>query len=144
MLNCGDATAAEIDQEVMRILKEAYDEAKRLLSENRDAMDQIAEFLIDKETITGKEFMQIFRRVKGIPEPEEKAETEGLPDTNHFEKGGEKEAPKAEQSGEQPESQPVQEPQVSSDDGWMKAGQEQKEEGSSWHMGGRDENSSQQ
>ncbi len=44
---------------------------KRLLSENRDAMDQIAAFLIEKETITGKEFMKIFREVKGIPEPEE-------------------------------------------------------------------------
>ena len=66
VLNCGDATAAEIDTEVMRMLKEAYGEAKRLLAENRDAMDQIAEFLIEKETITGKEFMKIFRKVKGI------------------------------------------------------------------------------
>ena len=64
VLNCGDATAAEIDQEVMRILKESYEEAKRLLSENRVAMDRIAEFLIEKETITGKEFMEIFRQVQ--------------------------------------------------------------------------------
>ncbi len=71
VMNCGDATAAEVDEEVMRILKESYEEAKRLLSENRDVMDQIAEFLIEKETITGKEFMQIFRKCKGIPEPEE-------------------------------------------------------------------------
>ncbi len=71
VLNCGDATAAEIDTEVMKMLKEAYAEAKRLLSENRDAMDQIAAFLIEKETITGKEFMKIFREVKGIPESEE-------------------------------------------------------------------------
>ena len=71
VLNCGDATAAEIDTEVMKMLKNAYAEAKRLLSENRDAMDQIAAFLIEKETITGKEFMQIFRKCKGIPEPEE-------------------------------------------------------------------------
>ena len=71
VLNCGDATAAEIDTEVMKMLKNAYAEAKRLLSENRDAMDQIAAFLIKKETITGKEFMKIFRQVKGIPEPEE-------------------------------------------------------------------------
>ena len=74
VLNCGDATAAEIDQEVMKILKDSYDEAIRLLSDNKDAMDQIAAFLIDKETITGKEFMKIFRRVKGIPEPEEPKE----------------------------------------------------------------------
>ena len=72
IMNCGDATAAEVDQEVMRILKDSYEEAKRLLSENRDVMDQIAEFLIQKETITGKEFMKIFREAKGIPEPEEK------------------------------------------------------------------------
>ena len=71
VMNCGDATAAEVDVEVMRILKESYEEAKRLLSENRDVMDQIAEFLIEKETITGKEFMQIFRKCKGIPESEE-------------------------------------------------------------------------
>ncbi len=70
VMNCGDATVAEVDKEVMRILDEAYEEAKRLLRENRDVMDQIAEFLIEKETITGKEFMQIFRRCKGIPEPE--------------------------------------------------------------------------
>ncbi|MEY8336753.1 ATP-dependent zinc metalloprotease FtsH [Lachnospiraceae bacterium 62-35] len=71
VMNCGDATAAEIDQEVMRILKESYEEAKRLLGENREVMDKIAEFLIEKETITGKEFMKIFREVKGLPEPEE-------------------------------------------------------------------------
>ncbi len=71
VMNCGDATAAEIDTEVMKMLKEAYAEAKRLLSENRDVMDKIAAFLIEKETINGKEFMKIFREVKGIPEPEE-------------------------------------------------------------------------
>ena len=59
VMNCSDATEAEVDNEVMRILKEAYEEAKRLLSENREAMDRIAEFLIERETITGKEFMQI-------------------------------------------------------------------------------------
>ena len=69
--NCGEATAAEIDEEIMKMLKKAYEEAKRLLSENRDALDKIAAFLIEKETITGKEFMKIFREVKGIPEPEE-------------------------------------------------------------------------
>ena len=77
VLNCGDATAAEIDQEVMKILKDSYDEAIRLLKDNRDAMDQIADFLIEKETITGKEFMQIFRKVKGLPEPEAKQEEGG-------------------------------------------------------------------
>ena len=66
VMNCGEATAAEIDTEVMRILKEAYAEAKRLLSENRRALDEIAAFLIEKETITGKEFMEIFHKVQGI------------------------------------------------------------------------------
>ncbi len=71
VLNCGDATAAEIDSEVMKMLKEAYEEAKRLLRENREALDKIADFLIEKETITGKEFMEIFRKVQGIEETEE-------------------------------------------------------------------------
>ena len=74
VLNCGDATAAEIDQEVMAILKRSYEEAKRLLSENRTALDKIAEFLIEKETITGKEFMEIFRRVQAEERQSEKSE----------------------------------------------------------------------
>lgn len=73
VLNCGETTAGEIDEEVMKMLKSAYAEAKKLLSENREALDKIAEFLIEKETITGKEFMKIFREVKGISEPEEGA-----------------------------------------------------------------------
>ena len=76
VMHCGEATAAEIDQEVMKMLKDAYAEAKRLLSEHRETMDQIAEFLIEKETITGKEFMQIFRKCEGIPEPEEEKKEE--------------------------------------------------------------------
>ena len=71
VMNCADATAASVDEEVMRILKESYEEALRLLRENREVMDKLAEFLIEKETITGKEFMHIFRELKGIPEPEE-------------------------------------------------------------------------
>lgn len=71
VMNCGDATAAEIDGEVIGMLKKAYEEAKRLLGENREALDKISDFLIEKETITGKEFMKIFRQVKGIEEPEE-------------------------------------------------------------------------
>lgn len=68
VLDCGDTTATEIDNEVMRILKNSYDEAIRILSENREVMDKLAEFLITKETITGKEFMQILREIKGLPE----------------------------------------------------------------------------
>ena len=76
VLDCGDATASAIDDEVMKILKESYEEAKRLLSENRDVMDQIAAFLIEKETITGKEFMKIFHKAKGIEESEEPERSE--------------------------------------------------------------------
>ncbi len=71
VMNCAEATSSQIDDEVMRMLKEAYEEAKSLLVDNRDIMDKIAEFLIERETITGKEFMKIFREAKGIPEPEE-------------------------------------------------------------------------
>ena len=71
--NCGQATASEIDREVMKMLKDAYEEAKRLLSEHRPSLDKIADFLIKKETITGKEFMDIFHEVEGI-DPEEKKE----------------------------------------------------------------------
>ena len=74
VLNCSDGTAGEIDQEVMKILKYSYEEAKRLLSDNREAMDKIAEFLIERETITGKEFMEIFRQVKGLPEEEDNSQ----------------------------------------------------------------------
>ena len=72
VMNCGEATAAEIDKEVMEMLKKAYAEAKSLLTENREALDKIAAFLIEKETITGKEFMKIFREIKGESEPKEK------------------------------------------------------------------------
>ena len=81
VMNCGEATASEIDQEVMKMLKEAYAEAKRLLSEHRDTMDKIAEFLIEKETITGKEFMKIYRECEGIPEPEEEKKEESKEDS---------------------------------------------------------------
>ena len=61
-LNCSDKTATEIEEEVKNLLKERYSEAKRLLSENRETLDEIAKFLFEKETITGKQFMEIFRR----------------------------------------------------------------------------------
>ena len=73
-LNCSDVTAAGIDEEVMKILKDCYKEAKKLLKENRALMDKLAAHLIEKETITGKEFMEIFRKEKGLPEPEVKEE----------------------------------------------------------------------
>ena len=72
VLNCGDDTATEIDHEVMKLLHESYEESKRLLSGHRTALDKIAEYLIRKETITGKEFMKIFRAVeRGMDIPED-------------------------------------------------------------------------
>ncbi|MBP5282787.1 MAG: ATP-dependent zinc metalloprotease FtsH, partial [Lachnospiraceae bacterium] len=70
-LNCSDATAAQIDAEIAELLKESYEKALTLLRETREVMDKLAAFLIEKETITGKEFMEIFRKEKGLPEPEE-------------------------------------------------------------------------
>ncbi len=77
VLNCSDATAAQVDQEVMRVLKESYEEAKRLLSAHRNTMDKIAEFLIEKETITGKEFMEIFHQAEGTLEEDKTKEAGG-------------------------------------------------------------------
>ena len=74
--NCGQKTASEIDEEVMRLLKTSYEEAKQLLGGHRKALDKIAEFLIEKETITGKEFMEIFHEVEGIDPEEKKEKTE--------------------------------------------------------------------
>ncbi|MGN0140900.1 MAG: ATP-dependent zinc metalloprotease FtsH [Roseburia sp.] len=69
-LICGEDTAAQIDREVLSIINSCYEEAMRLLVENREVLDKIAEYLYEHETITGKEFMKIFRELKGIPEPE--------------------------------------------------------------------------
>ena len=76
VMNCGQETASEIDQEVMKMLKNAYEEAKRLLGEHRNALDQIAAFLIEKETITGKEFMEILHQVEGIPQKDGETQPE--------------------------------------------------------------------
>ncbi|MBQ1733588.1 MAG: ATP-dependent zinc metalloprotease FtsH [Lachnospiraceae bacterium] len=77
-LNCSDETAAAVDEEVMKILKESYKEAKRMLKENRDVLDKIAAYLIEKENITGHEFMEIFCREKGLPMPEKNRGEESL------------------------------------------------------------------
>lgn len=74
VMNCADRTAAEVDEEVMRILKESYDEALNLLKDNREIMDKLADYLIAKETITGREFMEIYCKEKGIPVPPPKSE----------------------------------------------------------------------
>ena len=71
VLNCADETAARIDKEVARRMKEYYDRAVNIIKENRDALEKIAEYLIEKETITGKEFIKMYREIKGLPEPED-------------------------------------------------------------------------
>ena len=71
VLNCGDETAGQIDQVVQKMIKDAYEEATRLLSENREILDRISDHLYKTETITGKEFMKIFREMKGLPDPDE-------------------------------------------------------------------------
>ena len=68
-MNCSDVTAAAVDEEVMKLLKSCYKEAKTMIKENRAVMDKIAAHLIEKETITGKEFMEIYCKEKGIPVP---------------------------------------------------------------------------
>lgn len=73
--NCADATAAEIDDEVKTLLKDCYKKAVERLAENREVLDKLAEFLVEKETITGKEFMKIYNEVKGIPEVDETADS---------------------------------------------------------------------
>ena len=100
-LNCAEQTASEIDSEVMQILKDAYEEALQLLRENKEVMEKIAAYLIEKETITGKEFMKIFREAKGLPEPEEEKKDSVVEDNQEDSKQEEnlKEA-KAEEAGE--------------------------------------------
>ena len=77
-LNCGDATATEIDHEVMLMLKNAYDQAKDILVQHREALDKIAAFLIERETITGKEFMEILHQVEGTALEEQQPENIAL------------------------------------------------------------------
>ena len=71
VLNCGEETAAQIDKVVQKMIKDAYADATKMLEENREILDRISDHLYEKETITGKEFMQIFREMKGLPDPEE-------------------------------------------------------------------------
>ncbi len=69
--NCGEETSSEIDKEVMKILQQCYDEAEEIIRNNMDALESIGEYLFERETISGKQFMKLYREVKGIPEPEE-------------------------------------------------------------------------
>ncbi|MCR5722223.1 MAG: ATP-dependent zinc metalloprotease FtsH, partial [Lachnospiraceae bacterium] len=104
---CSEATEAQVDEEVMQILKDSYEKAKALLSENRDILDKIAAYLIEKETITGKEFMEIYRREKGLPDPaEEKASEEKAEDKPEVKSEENSETAPEAVSSEQPESVP--------------------------------------
>ena len=76
VLNCADETAAKIDEEVARRMKEFYDRAVNIIKENRDVLDKISEYLIEKETITGKEFIKMYREIKGIPDSDEEKKEE--------------------------------------------------------------------
>ncbi len=76
VLNCSDVTAAEIDREVKELLKECYVKARKLISENKEVVIKIAEYLYDKETITGKQFMELYYEVKG--KPEESSNTDNI------------------------------------------------------------------
>ena len=116
-LNCGDSTATEIDHEVMKMLKESYEQAKQMLCEHRKTLDKIAAFLIERETITGKEFMEIFHEAEGIegkePEPAETA-VEATPETPDAEPMTEaalqEEEVTADPVSDTPEEKKVQEP----------------------------------
>ncbi len=73
-LICGEETASHIDEEVLAVINACYNDAYRQLEENKEILDRISEYLFEKETITGKEFMKMFREMKGLPDPEVKAE----------------------------------------------------------------------
>ena len=75
-LICGENTASQIDDEVLSIINSSYAEAMKLLDENREILDRISDYLYEKETITGKEFMKMFRDMKGLPDPDEKKDGE--------------------------------------------------------------------
>ena len=116
-LNCGDATATEIDHEVMKMLKESYEQAKQMLCEHRKTLDKIAAFLIERETITGKEFMEIFHEAEGIegkePEPAETAveATQETPDAEPMTKTAlQEEEVTADPVSDTPEEKKAQEP----------------------------------
>lgn len=75
-LICGENTASQIDDEVLSIINSSYAEAMKLLDENREILDSISDYLYQKETITGKEFMKMFRDMKGLPDPDEEKDGE--------------------------------------------------------------------
>ena len=85
-LICGEDTAGLIDEEVLSVINECYANAYNMLKENKEALDKISEYLFDKETITGKEFMKLYREIKGIPEEEDIFVDETVSDVENPEK----------------------------------------------------------
>ena len=85
-LICGENTASQIDDEVLSIINSSYAEAMKLLDENREILDSISDYLYEKETITGKEFMKMFRDMKGLPDPDEEKDGEGSKEQENAQK----------------------------------------------------------
>lgn len=135
--NCADATAALVDNEVKELLKTCYDKAYRQLSENREVLDRIAGFLVEKETITGKEFMKLYREVKGIPEPEEEKKEDGTEQESGTPDESERSAEELAKAGANPaeeecvEEKDVQRAEAQPEDGATTQEHAAKEEGDS-------------
>lgn len=85
-LICGENTASQIDDEVLSIINSSYAEAMKLLDENREILDSISDYLYEKETITGKEFMKMFRDMKGLPDPDEENKEQEATQNDHAQK----------------------------------------------------------
>ena len=111
VLNCSDVTAAAVDEEVRLIIERCYKEAKEILSENLDVMDKIAAHLIKRETITGKEFMRIYREAKGLPPEEDKTPEERELEEMHKEEAAQQTAEEPAQPDAEEQPQPAEEPE---------------------------------
>ena len=116
VMNCAEITAADVDKEIVEIIAECYEEAKKIMLENREILDKIAAYLIEKENITGKEFMEIYCKEKGIPVPEPKnplnnskidSKVDDSTKTEEEKKAGEGEAKSEETSEEKTEDSEV-------------------------------------
>ncbi len=110
VMNCSDETAADIDNEVMKLLKDSYKEAKRLLKDNRKLLNKLAAFLIKRETITGAEFMKIYCKEKGIPVPEKKNYEERFRETKADREDGKEAKDTAETGEDQKQEQAFEKP----------------------------------
>ena len=94
-LICGENTASQIDDEVLSIINSSYAEAMKLLDENREILDSISDYLYEKETITGKEFMKMFRDMKGLPDPDEEKDGEESKEQENAQNDAQKETTSA-------------------------------------------------